>query len=190
MMMDKERKFIFLHIPRTGGTSIEEQFKHNECKKHWALSDWKKKLDPNIFDQCFKFTFVRNPWDFVISKYKCNWFTKHHAGGAIGEQAGKPLIYFLEHYKTPAHERGETFHDYFDPKQMDFIGRFENRENDLEYISKKIGISIDSKIHTRKVQVRDKNKKHYTEYYDDETREIIAEKYAKDIEYFGYKFGE
>ena len=98
------------------------------------------------------------------------------------------MKYFLEHYKTPVHERGETFHDYLDPEQVNFIGRFENRENDLKYISTQIGVNISTKHHTRKIQSLDKSKKHYTEYYDEETKQIVAEKYAKDIEYFGYEF--
>jgi len=187
-MINHQHKFLFIHIPRTGGSSIEYQFdSFTHMDKHWILNDWKKSLVPEIFDSYFKFSFVRNPWDFTISKYKALPF--RGGWGMIGEKAGKTLKYFLEHYKTPKYEYGETFHDYFDPKQMDFIGRFENRKNDLNYISKKIGSDIDPKTHQNKVQMNDKNKKHYTEYYDDETREIVAERYAKDIEYFGYEFG-
>ena len=198
-MINHQYKFLFIHIPRTGGTSIESQFNCKENKeknKHWTLSYWRKTLDRETFDDYLKFAFVRNPWDLMISKHKCSWFASSHSatrrriGGPIGEKAGKSLKYFLDHYKTPTHESGETFHDYFDPEQMNFIGRFENRENDLNYISTQIGVNIDSNIHHRKIQMRNKNKKHYTEYYDDETKQIVAEKYAKDVEYFGYKFGE
>ena len=177
-------------MPRTGGTSIEKQFHYIEAKqrnKHWNLNDWKKVMSTKKFESYFKFSFVRNPWDIVISNYLDEGSyssSKPGKGGEIGYHCGKSLKYFLDHYQPISHEHGDGLLDYFNPEQMDFVGRFETRAKDLEYISSKIGIKINSNVHKR-----NSGKKYYTEYYDDVTREIVAERYAQDIEYFGYKFG-
>jgi hypothetical protein len=86
----------------------------------------------------------------------------------------------------------ETFSDWIFLKKeciVDDYIRYENLEKDTQRILGK-WFNVDNFVYPRAKTDQRKEKKHYTEYYDDETRSIVAEKYAKDIEYFGYKFGE
>jgi hypothetical protein len=144
------------------------------------------------YKEYFTFTIVRNPYDKMVSQYK--YFTE--------SQNAKPTKKVKEYFKGYTFKKflkkfytkpyvGDSTHriiymDMLHPvDQIDFIGRFENLQEDFDIICEKIGIPQQQLPHNNKTE-----HKHYTEYYDDETREIVAEKYAKDIEYFGYKFGE
>lgn len=188
-MINNTNKFIFIHIPRTGGTSIEVPFFKKASAggmgmqtKHSNMWMWKEKMKDD-WDMYYKFTFIRNPWDVVISKYLCGWYNSD-LGGNIGHTSGKSLEYFLDNYTTPDHEHGDTFLEYFDPDEMDYIGRYETRAEDMEEISEQIGCKLDSSVRSKATG----KKKHYTEYYDSTTREMVADKYAGDIEMFKYTF--
>jgi sulfotransferase famil protein len=59
---------IFIHIPKTGGKSVQRFFRTN-WQNHKDISRYAQELDPRIFKSYYKFTVVRNPWDRIVSDY-------------------------------------------------------------------------------------------------------------------------
>lgn len=195
-MLDHNNKCIFVHIPKTAGQSIEQVFldmpyntvrslllyktdipvKGPQILSHLTAYQYLQNcfIPRGYFDSYFKFSFVRNPWGRLVSWY----FFKH---------PGIPFQDWVHNLpNSGGQERLQYDYIHKDGKLLvDMVGRFENLQEDFNLVCDSIGIPQQQLPHKNKT-----NHKHYTEYYDDETRQIVAEKFAKDIEYFGYKFGD
>jgi len=197
-MICHRNKCIFIHIPRCGGTSIEvalvgrNWWEVDKTTQHLIGSTAKKIYKP-YWDDYFKFSFVRNPWDRMISLCK---YSHHYKVNLVNGKVNFNR-YFNRFYPLEIDIRSKSQEDSFDSfnliensiylntlnVELDFIGKLENFQEDFNIVCDKIGIPQQVIPHRNR-----SNHKHYTEYYDDETREIVAQKYAKDIEYFGYEF--
>lgn len=142
----------------------------------------------------FSFSFVRNPWERLVSSYA--YLSDGGNCPDDSEEYNNLFSKFRNFRNTILNWHVNFFNQiHFKPQCewicddkniiVDYVGRFETIQEDYDTICDKIGIPRQELPHINK-----SHHKHYTEYYDDETREIVAEKYAKDIEYFGYKFGD
>ena len=157
--------------------------------------NWQKFKNQEKFDEYFKFGFVRNPWDRAVSTWEMYAAetlqrSRHHRTKDIFvEYFKKPrwevtFIEFIKHIHIYNNHHWEHQHKFI-PDCIDFLGRFESFDKDMEYILDKTGITTKiGKFNTST------GRKHYTEYYNDETRGIVAEIYKKDIEYFRYEYGD
>jgi hypothetical protein len=200
--METNQNSIFVRIPKTAGHTIKNFLLHNsnlEIKpilnqgyESFSGQKLKNKIQENTWLESYKFTFVRNPFDRAVSSWKFGgWKPRYAWKCSFAEFVKRISSWDLENpkkwnerswhccsqYAHLINEDGDLL--------LDFIGRFENLQEDFNIICDKLGIPQQKLPHKNKTK-----HKHYTEYYDDETRQIVAEKYAKDIEYFGYEFGE
>jgi len=191
-MISDKHKVVFLHVPKCAGTSMEVYLKNFEfyIVGHYHTCH-RELLKNNKYKNYYKFSFVRNPYDKMVSEFK--WYTdqsnKWNSPHCREYYKGLDFKTFVSQFITlhlgdPYHQCSQ--YSILNPlEQINFIGRFENLQQDFNVVCDKIGIPQQQLPH------KNKNKhKNYTEYYDDETKQIVSEIYAKDIEYFGYKFGE
>lgn len=112
--------------------------------------------------------------------YQKNWFNKHN----IEKEYIDSLKSYLQLH-TKKYSYMDDYLNYGKYKEKTYIIRFENLQQDLDFICDKFSIE--------KIKLPHKNKtkhKHYTEYFDDETKATVAERYLDDIQYMNYKFGE
>lgn len=188
-MIDHSKHLIFIHIARTGGTSVETALTGNDWwqtdpeTKHLSALQARKHYGELIWSRYKKFSIVRNPWDRVVSMWATNqWHTKAEVQLP---NANEDLKRFIQHLKPHAHEKYNSlfYHEILDEK-IDFVLRFENLAKDFSAMLTSLGFEDMPLPH-----VENRERKPYQEYYyDDETREMISFLFKKDIQDFNYKF--
>lgn len=200
-MISLQKRFLFVHIPKTAGNSIQsvlreysedqlialrkeqdgvERFglrnpKYN-IKKHSTLSEYHDALGDEQFRNLYKFTCIRNPWDRMVSYYFTptqnpeTWNPKKFRG--IISKAVSVSDYLRLH-----DAEGDPFGN------VDYIMRFESLADDFRVVCKAIGISPPTLP-----QYNRSSRGHYSNYYDDELRELVRTRFAAEIERFNYTF--
>ena len=155
----------------------------------------RSKVPDEVWDNYLKFSIARNPWDRAISYFF--WMRRqdpaiksrkrfyHHLGVPFNELAKprKALHGFLQSEEFVNNDR---FYVKDDELCVDFVIRYENLSEDLTEVCKKTGLPPIDLPHL-KTGFRQKHH-HYSEYFDEESKAIVAEKHKNDIRLFGYEF--
>jgi predicted CopG family antitoxin len=146
-----------------------------QISSHMAAKDIKNKVGSFIWNNFFKFSFERNPYDKLVSFY-FHIKPKNSFSEWINELTNKrkkqPLNYLL--YTL----NGKII--------IDFLGKYENLESELKYILKKLNLPFQA-LPKEKTNYRDE-KENYRKFYDEETRQIVEKVYRYELELKNYHF--
>jgi chondroitin 4-sulfotransferase 11 len=199
VFISERAKCIFVHIQKTGGVSVETVLWQHEGgigggrperqgRQHMFATELRTMVRPDQWRDYYKFAFVRNPWDRLVSWYHMcmqapepNAFARHIKDNAPTFEA------FLTTTTTGIAQR-TTYNqlDYVADGNgeliVDFVGRYERLRDDFAIVRARLGLAHDLPHINRSAHAD------YREYYSDATREIVARRFARDIGYFGYAF--
>ena len=179
--------FAFVHINKTGGSSVERALKLPFV--HKTVRQYIDEYGPERWARKHRFTVVRNPWDKMVSQY--HYRIKTHQGNISDDDIAFPeWIVEVLHKKNGRYiNRPKLFKDqvswlvdYDGQIDMDTILRFETLDADFQALCATLGVQADLP------HLKPSNRDHYSGYYDADARAIVAERFARDIEAFGYSF--
>lgn len=191
---DKHR-CIFIHIPKCAGISVSKTLFGSLGGGHRSIDQYRLIFSRQDFERYFKFTFVRNPWDRLVSAFfymKQGGFSEsdrlwaqHHLGMFDN------FSEFVTRWVTPHNVRKVAM---FMPQSdflcthgipsVDFVGRFEHLNRDFQHVCQTLNLNCE----LPKLNERKSNRTDYRNYYCQRTLEIVGDVYREDIKKFGYTF--
>ena len=216
MLLSIKYNFLFVHIAKTGGTSVRaalaplrwrdpfyipqfiaSRLSHltghriaSKLPRHARIIAAKEMLPQELFDKLFKFAFVRNPWDLQVSSWHHLRRERPHLVEHLPNFESflrwklDPERPYQYHIDTSIERQTDYLKDLEGTIIVDFIGKYENLQEDYEEACRRIGIKPPPLPHKRQA----KDRKNYQKYYDEETAALIAEYFREDIETFGYNY--
>ncbi len=200
---------LFVHIPKTGGSSIEQALEvrglenagTNEPVPDIAFGKLDgvhlqhltvRELDARGYldgpaKGYFRFSMVRNPWDRMVSE-----FEYQRRRGVLEEQGLADFDEFVNairdgHFDDNVHFRPQVDFLVDDSGEIavDQVGRFEKLASDFRSVCSAAGVAAPALPALKQTRHG-----HFASYYDDRTRTIVADRFAADIDRFEYRFDE
>ncbi len=216
MIISRGRRYIFVHIPKTGGTALALALEARAMKddiligdtpkavrrrarlrgqaargrlwKHSTLADIDGLVTPAELDGLFVFTLVRNPWDRMVSYY--HWLrAQGFDHPAVHLAARTDFAGFVAHPQTGAAIGANGYAGYVtDAAGRERCGAFVRLEA-LRADLAPVEAHLGFRLDAIPRANASARQADYRPYYDDATAERVAALCADDIARFGYRFG-
>jgi len=196
---------LFIHLPKVAGNSIMRALGTN-WEDHKDLARYHQELGEQTLQDLFCFTFVRNPWERILSEYnfqrkksqrpdtvRLYLYKKDGSVRTFSEWVDYALSHPEQHCeKSWGGKVSQDIHR-MSPQvnwislngdvRVNFAGRYERLQDDFD--------TVCDHLRVPRRKLGRKNGKfhwHYSHYFDRATRDRVANYYQADIETFGYQF--
>ena len=213
MLISHRHRFAFIHVPKTAGSSVAfalwpyadhvddywanrwldrigihvnhyAPYRRKKFRTHTPAAILERQLPADVFADLFKFAFVRNPWDLLVSSY--HYLLKHHEHhrGRLASRLPSFADYAAYEIRRGKMSQSAMLTGRDGRLLVDFVGRFESLRSDFAFACGVLDLEAtlpraNATLHCD-----------YRSFYDDRLAEDVGRFFAADAERFGYGFDD
>ncbi len=193
MFVDQKRKVIFIHNPKTAGSSLIRSFGYKEISRNNRFSHTRPQeavawIFQDTWPTFYSFTFVRNPWDRYVSLYHYQRSTEFARFSSSALSHTRARRYSFAEW-LEVNEFSQEKSNWFGTPQIHWcwgvteVFLYEDYAASIKRLSEMHGYPRDI------LKLNMTSRRHYKEYYDSQALiDLVARIDSEVIERFGYSY--